>query len=72
MLKDVAIKVVLEIGFKIAILVIGLLYCSTTYYQSRYVPVIHHNTPDRVMCFDTHTGKSWVADVIVGETDRPD
>ena len=70
MLKDVAIKVVLEVVFKLTILVIGLLYCSTTYYQSRYVPVIHLNT-DRVICFDTHTGKSWVADVIVDRTDRP-
>ena len=70
MLKDVALKVVLEIGFKLMILVIGLLYCSTTYYQSRYVPVIHHNA-DSVSCFDTHTGKIWVADVIENTSNRP-
>ncbi|MBT3211258.1 MAG: hypothetical protein HN985_06465 [Planctomycetaceae bacterium] len=70
MLKDVAIKVVLEVVFKLTILVIGLLYCSTTYYQSRYVPVIQHDT-GLVLCFDTHTGKSWIADVIDNKADRP-
>ena len=70
MFKDVAFKVVIEVGFKLAILLMGLLYCSTTYYHSRYVPVIQNNT-NNVICFDTHTGKSWVADFVVDKADRP-
>ena len=70
MFKDIAFKVVIEVGFKLAILLIGLLYCSTTYYHSRYVPVIQNNT-NSVICFDTHTGKTWVADFVVDKADRP-
>ena len=31
MFKDVALKVVVEVGFKLAIIAVGLIYCSTTY-----------------------------------------
>ena len=70
MFKDVALKVVVEVGFKLAIIAVGLIYCSTTYYESRYVPVIEPNSSS-LYCFDTHTGKTWLADVVGNEEKRP-
>ena len=70
MFKDVALKVVVEVGFKLAIIAVGLIYCSTTYYESRYVPVIEPNSSS-LYCFDPHTGKTWVADVVGNEEERP-
>ena len=70
MFKDVALKVVVEVGFKLAIIAVGLIYCSTTYYESRYVPVIEPNS-SFLYCFDTHTGKTWLADVVGNEEERP-
>ena len=63
MFKDVALKVVVEVGFKLAIIAVGLIYCSTTYYQTRYVPVVEPNS-NSLYCFDTHTGKTWLAEVV--------
>jgi hypothetical protein len=63
MFKDVALKVAVEVGFKLAIIAVGLIYCSTTYYQTRYVPVVEPNS-NSLYCFDTHTGKTWLAEVV--------
>ena len=70
MFKDVALKVVVEVGFKLAIIAVGLIYCSTTYYESRYVPVIEPNSSS-LYCFDTHTGKTWLSDVVGNAEERP-
>ena len=71
MFKDVALKVVVEVGFKLAIIAVGLIYCSTTYYQTRYVPVVEPNS-NSLYCFDTHTGKTWLADVVGNSEERPE
>ena len=63
MFKDVALKVAVEVGFKLAIIAVGLIYCSTTYYQTRYVPVVEPNS-NSLYCFDTHTGETRLADVV--------
>ncbi len=69
MFKDVALKVVVEVGFKLAIIAVGLIYCSTTYYQTRYVPVVEPNS-NSLYCFDTHTGKTWLAEVVGNSGER--
>ena len=71
MFKEIALKVVLEVGFKLAIIAVGLIYCSTTYYQSRYLPVVEPNSSS-LYCFDTHTGKTWLADVVQNKKERPE
>ena len=71
MFKDVPVKVVVEFGFKLAIIAVALFHCSTTYYQTRYVPVVEPNS-NSLYCFDTHTGKTWLADVVGNSEERPE